>query len=223
MLPLTGAIWSCAPGQIRDFPARYLIRFFANHGMLTVKHAPAWKTVSGGSRTYVERRGRNGWAMPCDRHGVAAIERDSEGVTVTDAAGAAAPLRPGRDRHPPRPGAADAGRPDAGRAAGAGQLRLRQQRDGAAHRRLAAAARGGCPRLVELPARGMLDDHADGGRHLPPEPAAGPGRARPVLRHAEPEPTGSPPAPSSRGSSTSIPSTRSTRWRPSDGCRRSRA
>ena len=53
LLPLTGAIWSCGPGRIRDFPARYLIRFFANHGMLTVKHAPAWKTVTGGSRAYV--------------------------------------------------------------------------------------------------------------------------------------------------------------------------
>jgi predicted NAD/FAD-binding protein len=88
MLPLTGAIWSCAPGQIRDFPARYLIRFFANHGMLTVKHAPAWKTVSGGSRTYVaavvERLGD-----AVTGNGVVAIERDSDGVTVTDAAGAA--------------------------------------------------------------------------------------------------------------------------------------
>ena len=34
----------------RDFPARYLFRFFANHGMLTVKSSPAWKTVTGGSR-----------------------------------------------------------------------------------------------------------------------------------------------------------------------------
>ena len=55
LLPLTGAVWSCGPGQIREFPARYLVRFFANHGMLTVKHSPAWKTVTGGSGVYVER------------------------------------------------------------------------------------------------------------------------------------------------------------------------
>src|SRR5438309_10950227 len=54
LLPLTGAIWSCGPGQIRDFPARYLIRFFANHGMLTVKHSPVWRTVTGGSHVYVD-------------------------------------------------------------------------------------------------------------------------------------------------------------------------
>jgi uncharacterized protein len=53
LLPLTGAVWSSSPGDMLDFPARYLIRFFANHGMLTVKHSPRWKTVCGGSRTYV--------------------------------------------------------------------------------------------------------------------------------------------------------------------------
>jgi uncharacterized protein len=55
LLPLTGAIWSSPPTAMRDFPARYLIRFFANHGMLTVKHSPRWKTVCGGSRVYVAR------------------------------------------------------------------------------------------------------------------------------------------------------------------------
>jgi predicted NAD/FAD-binding protein len=88
MLPLTGAIWSCAAGQIREFPARYLIRFFANHGMLTVKHAPTWKTVTGGSRVYVnaviERL-----ADALVGTGAIAIERDATGVTVTDVTGAA--------------------------------------------------------------------------------------------------------------------------------------
>jgi uncharacterized protein len=57
LLPLTGAIWSSSPAGMREFPARYLIRFFANHGMLTVKHSPTWRTVCGGSRTYVQRIG----------------------------------------------------------------------------------------------------------------------------------------------------------------------
>jgi uncharacterized protein len=55
LLPLTSAIWSSSPTTMHDFPARYLIRFFANHGMLTVKRSPQWRTVTGGSRTYVER------------------------------------------------------------------------------------------------------------------------------------------------------------------------
>ena len=57
LLPLTGAIWSSSPAGMREFPARYLIRFFANHGMLTVKHSPTWRTVCGGSRIYVQRIG----------------------------------------------------------------------------------------------------------------------------------------------------------------------
>lgn len=54
-LPLTGAIWSSSNGGMLDFPARYLIRFFANHGMLAVTGSPQWKTVTGGSRAYVAR------------------------------------------------------------------------------------------------------------------------------------------------------------------------
>ena len=53
LLPLTGAIWSSSTTDMLRFPARYLIRFFANHGMLTVKGSPTWKTVSGGSRRVV--------------------------------------------------------------------------------------------------------------------------------------------------------------------------
>ena len=54
-LPLTGAIWSSSNGGMLEFPARFLIRFFANHGMLTVTGSPQWKTVTGGSRAYVAR------------------------------------------------------------------------------------------------------------------------------------------------------------------------
>ena len=46
-LPLTGAIWSSPNGGMLDFPARYLIRFFSNHGMLTVTNPLRWRTVTG--------------------------------------------------------------------------------------------------------------------------------------------------------------------------------
>ncbi len=53
--PLVAAVWSCAPATATRYPARYLFAFLANHGMLSVTGSPTWRTVTGGSRTYVER------------------------------------------------------------------------------------------------------------------------------------------------------------------------
>ena len=53
MTPLVAAVWSCAPGEAMRYPARYLFQFLQHHGMLTVFGSPTWKTVVGGSATYV--------------------------------------------------------------------------------------------------------------------------------------------------------------------------
>jgi predicted NAD/FAD-binding protein len=55
VLPMGAAIWSSGTDSLRDFPAKFFIRFFHNHGMLTVNERPQWYTVYGGSRRYVER------------------------------------------------------------------------------------------------------------------------------------------------------------------------
>ncbi|MBV9098846.1 MAG: FAD-dependent oxidoreductase, partial [Frankiaceae bacterium] len=55
MVPVVSAVWSAAPGVALRYPARYLFTFLANHGMLTVFGSPPWRSVVGGSRTYVER------------------------------------------------------------------------------------------------------------------------------------------------------------------------
>jgi predicted NAD/FAD-binding protein len=54
LLPMAGAIWSMPPADVLDFPAATLLRFFDNHGLLTLADRPAWRTVLGGSRRYVE-------------------------------------------------------------------------------------------------------------------------------------------------------------------------
>ena len=41
-----------------DYPARYLFAFLDNHGMLAIRGAPPWRTVVGGSRTYVDLIGK---------------------------------------------------------------------------------------------------------------------------------------------------------------------
>ncbi|MCD0485042.1 FAD-dependent oxidoreductase [Streptacidiphilus sp. ASG 303] len=52
--PLVSAVWSCAPHLVGEYPARYLFAFLANHGYLSVSGSPQWRTVVGGSRTYVQ-------------------------------------------------------------------------------------------------------------------------------------------------------------------------
>jgi uncharacterized protein len=53
--PLIAAVWSCGPQTALQYPARYLFAFLDNHGMLSVSGSPKWRTVVGGSRSYVQR------------------------------------------------------------------------------------------------------------------------------------------------------------------------
>lgn len=54
MEPLVAAVWSCDPETALDYPAAYLFAFLSHHGMLQVFGSPTWRTVTGGSRTYVD-------------------------------------------------------------------------------------------------------------------------------------------------------------------------
>ena len=55
MMPLVSAVWSAGPQVSAQYPARYLFEFLNNHGMLSVGGAPPWKSVVGGSHSYVQR------------------------------------------------------------------------------------------------------------------------------------------------------------------------
>lgn len=54
LVPMGGAIWSSSRAAMLRFPARFLVRFMHNHGMLSVDKRPQWRVVGGGSRTYAE-------------------------------------------------------------------------------------------------------------------------------------------------------------------------
>ncbi len=54
-LPLVACVWSSADTDAGAYPARHLFQFLEHHGMLTVTGAPTWRTVTGGSATYVDR------------------------------------------------------------------------------------------------------------------------------------------------------------------------
>jgi predicted NAD/FAD-binding protein len=54
IVPQASAVWSADPAQMWSFPARFLVEFFDNHGMLGFRDRPRWRTITGGSRNYVE-------------------------------------------------------------------------------------------------------------------------------------------------------------------------
>ncbi len=54
IVPQASAVWSADPHQMWSFPARFLVEFFDNHGMLGFRGRPRWRTVQGGSARYVE-------------------------------------------------------------------------------------------------------------------------------------------------------------------------
>jgi len=54
IVPQAAAVWSADPRQMWSFPARFLVEFFDNHGMLGFRGRPRWRTVHGGSHRYVE-------------------------------------------------------------------------------------------------------------------------------------------------------------------------
>lgn len=54
IVPQTSAVWSADPAQMWSFPARFLVEFFENHGMLGFRSRPRWRTIIGGSGNYVQ-------------------------------------------------------------------------------------------------------------------------------------------------------------------------
>jgi predicted NAD/FAD-binding protein len=79
--PMVSAVWSTAPSQAGDYPARYLFSFLQNHGMLQVTGSPSWYTVVGGSARYVERLVKGLTAVETSTP-VRALRRLADGVEI---------------------------------------------------------------------------------------------------------------------------------------------
>ncbi len=76
------AIWSCPISKIEGFPAKTFVRFFQNHGLLTINDQPQWYTVTGGSSEYVKRLSESFLDKIKLSCGVQKVEREDDGVTV---------------------------------------------------------------------------------------------------------------------------------------------
>ena len=82
IVPMAGAIWSAGPSTIWRYPARYLVQFFKNHGMLSVDARPTWRVITGGSQRYVEKLVRPFRERIRLQSPVEAIIRNLHGVEV---------------------------------------------------------------------------------------------------------------------------------------------
>ena len=140
LFPMASAIWSASLDAIRSFPALTLIRFFDNHGLLSLHEQPTWKVVAGGSHTYIPKltaplSGRHPRARGDSQRAAKRARRDDR-LPRSPVDG----VRRGGVRVPRRSGAAAARRPQRSRARGPSQLHHHDQRGVAAHRRVGAAA-----------------------------------------------------------------------------------
>ncbi|MFO7982543.1 MAG: FAD-dependent oxidoreductase [Desulfuromonadales bacterium] len=87
--PMAAAIWSTPTVQVKDFPAEPFLRFFENHGLLSVRDRPQWKTVVGGSHAYVKAFQRHFKGSCYLGTPIREVRRESGGVRVIPSGGEA--------------------------------------------------------------------------------------------------------------------------------------
>lgn len=90
LVPIGTAVWSADPSRFAEFPAQTFCRFFENHRFLQLSDQPAWRTVKGGSDTYVKAilAGLRGEVV---RAAVTAVRRDVDGRGALEVTAAGLP------------------------------------------------------------------------------------------------------------------------------------
>ena len=82
IVPMGSAIWSAPELVLEQFPIRFFLQFFNNHGMLSVDDRPTWRVISGGSATYVTQMMERLGDKTHLNSPVSEIQRDEDGVTI---------------------------------------------------------------------------------------------------------------------------------------------
>ncbi|MCX6409184.1 MAG: FAD-dependent oxidoreductase [Thermoleophilia bacterium] len=81
LVPITSAIWSAGQEDSRDFPAAYAVEFWRNHGILGFRRLE-WRTITGGSDTYVRAITAGLGDRVHAGLGVTEVRRDGDGVDL---------------------------------------------------------------------------------------------------------------------------------------------
>lgn len=82
IIPMGAAIWSTDAEQMLQFPARFFVRFFHHHGMLTIDDRPQWRTIVGGSSAYLQRISAGYKDRIQLNSAVSSVQRHVDGVTI---------------------------------------------------------------------------------------------------------------------------------------------
>lgn len=82
IIPMGAAIWSAGVAIMRQFPIKYFVRFFKNHGMLSVNDRPLWRVIKNGSRSYIPALTRPFKDRLHLNAPVRSVTRDAQGVKL---------------------------------------------------------------------------------------------------------------------------------------------
>jgi len=82
IIPISAAIWSTPSEKILDFPAESILRFYSHHGLLKLSGRPQWRTVVGGSISYVRAFERLFKGAVKTASPVAQVERKTDRIRV---------------------------------------------------------------------------------------------------------------------------------------------
>ncbi|QRV25384.1 NAD(P)/FAD-dependent oxidoreductase [Marinomonas foliarum] len=82
LIPMGSAIWSSTLDEMMDFPLVFFVRFFKNHGLLSVNDRPQWRVIEGGSSAYLKplvSKFEDRIQLGAD---ISKVERSAEGVVI---------------------------------------------------------------------------------------------------------------------------------------------
>lgn len=82
LIPMGCAIWSASTRDMLDFPLLFFVRFFRNHGLLSVNNRPTWRVLDGGSRSYLQPLVAGFRERVRLATGIAHIRREADGVVL---------------------------------------------------------------------------------------------------------------------------------------------
>ena len=87
IVPMGAAIWSMPMAEMLNFPLQFFVRFFENHGLLSISNRPQWQVIKGGSSAYIApltESFKERIRLNCP---VGRIDRDAHGVVIHSPAG----------------------------------------------------------------------------------------------------------------------------------------